>query len=49
MISVVFFKAEYSVFLTAGISGVFQAIAVGDMLCGTLNTCQRGKAGQCYG
>ena len=37
MISVVFFKPEYSVFLTAGISGVFQAIAVGTC-CAVLST-----------
>ena len=37
MVSVVFFKAEYSVFVTAGLSGVFQAIAVGTC-CAVLST-----------
>ena len=37
MISVVFFKLEYSVFITAGLSGVFQAIAVGTC-CAVLST-----------
>lgn len=37
MVSVVFFKPEYSVFITAGASGVFQAIAVGTC-CAVLST-----------
>ncbi len=37
MISVVFFKPEFSVFITAGTSGIFQAIAVGTC-CALLST-----------
>ena len=37
MVSVVFFKPEYSVFITAGTSGVFQAIAIGTC-CALLST-----------
>ena len=37
MVSVVFFKPEFSVFITAGTSGVFQAIAVG-ACCAVLST-----------
>ena len=37
MVSVVFFRPEYSVYITAGSSGVFQAIAVGTC-CALLST-----------
>jgi len=37
MISVVFFKPEFSVFITAGTSGIFQAIAIG-ACCALLST-----------